>query len=458
MNNLLKLSIVDAAKGLRSGAFRASDLLEACLEQAERTAHLNAWNSLYEDAARAQADAWQTLLENGVDLGPLQGIPLGLKANIDIAGQTMHAGSQILAQHQAQTHATVTSRLQQAGAIILGTTNMHEFAWGGTTANPHYGATSNPWNEAHIPAGSSGGSGVACAVRSAFGCLGTDTGGSVRLPASMNGITGLRPGIGQIPTDGVFPLAWSMDTVGPMAPSAQDCQLLYSVLSAQPIPSSSKPLAQLRIGILPEYSQSGLQPAVAQAFSQTQQQFIQLGAELVELQLNDLERAVDAAIIIDAAEPSTIHWPWLQQQSDQYGDDVRALLLAGGGISAVEYIQAQRYRSTLREQFIAAFAKVDALLMPMIPFTAPLKGANSILIGDHEESVLTGNMRFTSLPSMTAMPGISFPVGLDGDQLPIGMQLMAGDGMEHALLCWVSEYQNQHPETLQYPPIAGISS
>ncbi|MFM2479453.1 amidase [Celerinatantimonas sp. MCCC 1A17872] len=455
-NNILTLSIAQIAKKLRSRELSSVDVVKACLAQAEKTTHLNAWNSLYSEQALSQASAWQSLLDSGIDLGPLQGIPIGLKANIDVAGHTMHAGSQLLSDNIASANASVTTRLQRAGAIILGTTNMHEFAWGGTTDNPHYGATSNPWNDAHIPAGSSGGSGVASAVRSALATLGTDTGGSVRLPASMNGVTGLRPGIGQIPTDGVFPLAWTMDTVGPLAPSAQECALVYSVLSAKQPPKQVKPLNQLKVGLLSGYATEVLQPDVRDAYQLTIRQWQALGAQMVELDLDGLDYAVDAAITIDAAEPSAIHWQWVKEKGELYGDDVRALLLAGGGISAVEYLQAQRYRSYLREQFLAAFAKVDAILMPMIPFTAPVKGATSIDVGNSQLSVLSGNMRFTSLPSMSAMPGASFPVGCDSEGLPIGMQLMGTDHSEFELLAWIGEYQDVHPYHQVRPAVAQL--
>lgn len=269
----------------------------------------------------------------------------------------------------------------------------------------------------------------------------------------MNGITGLRPGVGRIPTDGVFPLAWSMDTVGPLAPSSEDCALLYSVLSGEALlPMDELPHA-LRVGIISDYSRGGLQPDIALAFEEMLAELQQMGATLFEVDIDGLERAVDAQVIVDAAEPSAIHWPWLQHQPENYGEDVRALLLAGGSFTAVEYLQAQRYRTLLREQFSQVFHQVDAIVMPMLPFTAPLAGQETLMIGDSEESVLTGNMRFTCIPSLTAMPALSFPAGFDRQRLPVGMQLMGPDGSEQRLLQIAHHYQQRTTFHLQQPPI-----
>jgi len=452
MSDLLNLSVSEAGQQVRAGQTGFVELVEACLAREQLTRSLNAWNEVYAQQALALAAAYQTLLDNGVDLGLLHGIPIGLKANIALSGKEMHAGSKLLRGNIAGRDAVVSQKLKQAGAIILGTTNMHEFAWGGTTNNPHYGACFNPWDTARIPAGSSGGSGVAAAVRSAFATLGTDTGGSVRLPAAMNGVTGLRPGVGRIATEGVFPLAWTMDTVGPLAPSSEECALLYSVLSGETLQPIDTPLHALRVGVISGYSHGGLQPDIVRAFEQTLAELQQMGATLHDVHIDGLERAVDAQVIVDAAEPSAIHWPWLQSQPEQYGEDVRTLLLAGGSFTAVEYLQAQQYRTLLRQQFAAVFRQIDVILMPMLPFTAPLAGQEMLLIGDREESVLTGNMRFTCIPSLTAMPALSFPAGFDHQRLPIGMQLMGPDGSEQRLMQVAHHYQQRTDFHLQRPP------
>ncbi|WP_018898121.1 amidase [Rhizobium sp. 2MFCol3.1] len=454
MQNLSRLSISEAGAFVRAGKIRIPDLVRACLEREASTRGLAAFSDVYGEKALRLAQAHQSLLDDGYDLGPLHGMPIAVKANVDVAGETMTAGSKVLAKNVASSDAEVARRLKQAGAIIIGATNMHEFAWGGTTNNPHFGPCRNPWDRDRIPAGSSGGSAAAVAAGSAIAALGTDTGGSVRLPASMNGITGLRPGVGRISTKGVFPLAWSMDTVGPMARGADDCALLFSVLSGdagrrRPAVES---LRGLRVGVIENYSFDRLQPDIEAAFRAMLETLEKLGASIRPIGLHGLDVAVDAQVIVDAAEPSAVHASLLKDNANDYGEDVRILLHAGMSFTAIEYIQAQRYRTHLRDQLDRHFETVDVILTPTLPFTAPLIGQETVMIGDAEESTLTGNMRFTCIPSLAALPALSFPIGFDRDTLPIGAQIMGPADAEFQLLSIARLYQTQtdfhqrHPE------------
>lgn len=444
--SLLDRSMLMLGQQLRSRQLSVPELVAACLERESATQDLNAFNEVYREQAQQMAQASQIMLEQGYDLGPLHGMPIAIKANINLAGEEMHAGSRVLSGSIAQQDASVVQRLKQAGAIIIGSTNMHEFAWGGTTNNPHYGASSNPWDDTRIPAGSSGGSGVAAAVRSALAALGTDTGGSIRLPASMNGITGLRPGVGRLATDGIFPLASSLDTVGPLARYAEECELLFNVLNGQPNAGLLHPLPDLRglrIGLLEERHLE-VQPGVASAYQAMVAWFAAAGARCETVKFSGLEQAVNALVLINLAEPSSLHAAWLADRPQEYGEDVRALLQAGLGISAVEYLQAQRYRTGLRQQMMQHLQNVDVFLMPTLPFTAPRKGQEQVRIGDRDDSVLTGNMRFNALASLSALPGISLPAGFDADGLPVGMQLVGRDGSESQLLALGRAFQQQH--------------
>ncbi|MRT42813.1 amidase [Enterobacteriaceae bacterium RIT702] len=451
MSEFIDASMLMLAQQLRTRQTSVPDLVEACLARGEATHDLNAFNEVYVSQVRQTAKASQRLLEQGYDLGPLHGMPIAIKANIDLAGEEMHAGSQILSGNIATRDARVVQRLKQAGALIIGSTNMHEFAWGGTTNNPHYGASSNPWDDTRIPAGSSGGSGVAASVRSALASLGTDTGGSIRLPASMNGITGLRPGVGRLSTDGIFPLASSLDTVGPLARYAEECEVLFDVLDGQAGKLSALPeLAGLRIGLLPEVHQQ-VQPDVANAYDHMVQWFSAKGARCQTLNFTGLDQAVNALVLINLAEPASLHAAWLAERQEEYGADVRKLLQAGLGISAVEYLQAQRFRTGLRMQLLQHLNQVDVILVPTLPFTAPHKGLEAIQMGDREESVLTGNMRYNALASLSALPAISHPAGFDRDGMPIGMQLIGRDGAEHQLLALARRFQLDHDYHLQTP-------
>ncbi|MBK0089985.1 amidase [Erwinia sp. S59] len=451
MSELIDVSMLMLAQQLRMRQTSVPELVEACLAREEITRDLNAFNEVYVSQVRQTAKASQRLLEQGYDLGPLHGMPIAIKANIDLAGEEMHAGSQILSGNIAQRDAVVVQRLKQAGALIIGSTNMHEFAWGGTTNNPHYGASSNPWDDARIPAGSSGGSGVAASVRSALATLGTDTGGSIRLPASMNGITGLRPGVGRLSTEGIFPLATSLDTVGPLARYAEECEVLFNVLDGKNQPLTALPeLAGLRIGLLPDVHQQ-VQPDVAAAYDQMVQWLGAAGARCQTLSLTGLEQAVNALVLINLAEPASLHAAWLADRPQEYGADVRKLLQAGLAITAVEYLQAQRFRTGLRLQLLQHLNQVDVILVPTLPFTAPHKGLEAIQMGDREESVLTGNMRYNALASLSALPAISLPAGFDHEGMPIGMQLIGRDGAERQLLAFARRFQQEHDYHLQTP-------
>lgn len=451
MSELIDASMLTLAQQLRTRQTSVPDLVEACLAREEATRDLNAFNEVYVSQVRQTAKASQRLLEQGYDLGPLHGMPIAIKANIDLAGEEMHAGSQILSGNIAQRDAAVVQRLKQAGALIIGSTNMHEFAWGGTTNNPHYGASSNPWDDARIPAGSSGGSGVAGSVRSALATLGTDTGGSIRLPASMNGITGLRPGVGRLSTEGIFPLATSLDTVGPLARYAEECEVLFNVLDGTSQPLTPLPdLNGLRIGLLPDVHQQ-VQPDVAAAYDQMVQWYSAAGARCQTLSLTGLDQAVNALVLINLAEPASLHAAWLADRPQEYGADVRKLLQAGLAITAVEYLQAQRFRTGLRMQLLQHLNHVDVILVPTLPFTAPHKGLEAIQMGDHEESVLTGNMRYNALASLSALPAISQPAGFDREGMPIGMQLIGRDGAERQLLAFARCFQREHDYHVQTP-------
>lgn len=451
MTELIDASMLALAQQLRTRQTSVPELVEACLAREEATHDLNAFTEVYAAQVRQTAKASQRLLEQGYDLGPLHGMPIAIKANIDLAGEEMHAGSKILSGNIASRDAVVVQRLKQAGALIIGSTNMHEFAWGGTTNNPHYGASSNPWDDLRIPAGSSGGSGVAASVRSAVATLGTDTGGSIRLPASMNGITGLRPGVGRLSTEGIFPLATSLDTVGPLARYAEECEVLFDVLEGKAGKLSAMPeLAGLRIGLLPDVHQQ-VQADVASAYDQMVQWFSAAGVRCQTLSFTGLDQAVNALVLINLAEPASLHAAWLADRPQEYGADVRKLLQAGLSITAVEYLQAQRFRTGLRMQMLQQLNQVDVILVPTLPFTAPHKGLEVIQMGDREESVLTGNMRYNALASLSALPAISQPAGFDRDGMPIGMQLIGRDGAERQLLALARRFQLEHDYHQQTP-------
>ncbi|MCC6707834.1 MAG: aspartyl/glutamyl-tRNA amidotransferase subunit A [Gammaproteobacteria bacterium] len=455
--DVLNLSLREAARKVRDGSVSPVELVEASLARiAALDGSLHAFISVFADQATAVAKAMEAMARAGHILGPLHGVPLALKDNIAVQGFATTAGSKILADAISSEDATVAQRLRQAGAIFVGKLNMHEFAWGGTSANPHYGTVANPWNTSRFAGGSSGGSGAALAARMCYGTLGTDTGGSIRLPSAINGVVGIRPTYGRVSNHGIIPLAWSMDTAGPLARDAADCALMFQVIAGHdPRDPASDAcavsdytalrddiLSGLRIGVIPGYFDAHLQKPVHDAVSRALAQFVNLGAQLVEVSIPNIQANISAQLTIEASEPSTYHQQWLRERPQDYGEDVRTLLEVGELLPATHYLQAQRYRSTLRRDFLAAFNKVDVFICPTLPFTATPLGATEVVIEhDTPEDMLGAIMRFTGIPSLTGLPALSLPCGFDGDGMPIGMQLIGKPFGEQALFNIGTAYQ-----------------
>ena len=446
---LLELSLAQAADMVRSREISPVELVQASLNRIRATDDLlRSYITVFEEQALQVAKAAEIMAAAGHDLGPLHGIPIALKDNVALRGSRTTAGSKVLGNWLPQADATVAARLRRAGAIFIGKTNMHEFAWGGTSANPHYGAVRNPWNTERFPAGSSGGSGVAVAARSCYGAVGTDTGGSIRLPSAINGVVGIRPTYGRVSNHGIIPLAWSMDTAGPMTRTVQDCALMFGVMAghdshdpasaARPCPDYLAGLNDgvrgLRIGVVPGYFFHHLQPPVHDAVRVALDTFRGLGAQLVDVDIENIHGNISAQLTIESAEPSTYHQRWLRERPQDYGEDVRALLEVGELLLATHYLQAQRYRTLLRNEFLAAFRKVDVFVCPTLPFTATKLGATTVVIENGvEEDMLSAIMQFTGVPSLTGLPSMNVPCGFDPDGMPIGMQIIGRPFDEAAL-------------------------
>ncbi|MEO8448471.1 MAG: amidase [Gemmatimonadota bacterium] len=447
--DLANVSLAEAARLVDSKEVSPVELVDVCLDRIGAVNdQLKAYITVYADQARQVAGAMEQMVAAGHRLGPLHGVPVALKDNIALGGLRTTAGSKVLADWIPEEDATVAARLKSAGAIIIGKTNMHEFAWGGTTDNPHYGTCRNPWDTARFPAGSSGGSGAAVAARTCYGALGTDTGGSIRLPSAVNGITGIRPTIGRVSNHGVIPLAWSMDTVGPMARTVDDCALMFNVLAGhdpkddgsqlEPVPDYAADLGagvgRVRIGVVPDYFFHHLQPAVHDAVKRALATFTDLGATVSDVRIDNIHGNISAQLTIESCEPSTYHQRWLRERPTDYGEDVRRLLEIGELMLATHYLQAQRYRTLLRQEFMAAFRSVDVFVCPTLPFTATPVGATTVVIEDGmPEDMLSAIMQFTGVPSLTGLPSLAVPCGFDPNGLPIGMQII-GRPFEEATL------------------------
>jgi aspartyl-tRNA(Asn)/glutamyl-tRNA(Gln) amidotransferase subunit A len=440
MSELLDMTLAEAARLVRARKVSPVDLVQASLARiAAHDGVLKSFITVFEEQAMQVAKAAELLSGAGHELGPLQGIPVALKDNVAVRGTRTTAGSKVLADWLPAEDAMVTTKLRQAGAIFIGKTNMHEFAWGGTSANPHYGAVRNPWDTTRFPAGSSGGSAVAVASRFCFGAVGTDTGGSIRLPSAVNGIVGLRPSYGRVSNHGVVPLAWSMDTVGPMARTVEDCALMFGAMAGFDAKDAGSALRVcddymhglaagckgLRIGVVPGYFFEHLQAPVREGVEAALATFVELGAQLVDVDILNIQGNVSAQLTIESAEPSAYHQRNLRERPQDYGDDVRTLLEVGEMLLATHYLQAQRYRSLLRSEFIEAFRSVDVFICPTLPFTATRMGETMVEIeAGQPEDMLAAIMQFTGIASLTGLPALNVPCGFDPDGLPMGMQII----------------------------------
>lgn len=439
-DDILDLTLAATARLIQQRHLSPVDLVKASLAKIGKyDPVLRSFISVFEEQALAISKAAEIMVSAGQLLGPLHGIPIALKDNIATRGGRTTAGGKILSDWIPEEDATIALRLRQAGAVVLGKTNMHEYAWGGTSANPHYGSVRNPWNPERFPAGSSGGSAVAVAARFCHAAIGTDTGGSIRLPSAVNGVTGLRPTHGRVSNRGIIPLAWSMDTAGPIARTAEDCALLFETIAGFDArdPTSAEcssggyssylgmEIRGLRIGIVPGYFFHHIQPAVEKAVKDALQIFVDQGALLIDTHIQHIEGNISAQLTIESAEPSTYHQRELRARPNDYGEDVRTLLEVGEMLLATQYLQAQRYRALLRAEFLEAFKRVDVFICPTLPFTATKVGETKVTIAAGiEEDMLSAIMQFTGIASLTGLPALNVPCGFDAEGLPVGMQII----------------------------------
>ena len=457
MSDLADLTIARAGTGLRAGEFTAVDLLDAVERRAAVTeTHLHAYLTLDREGSRAAAEAADAALASG-DARPLLGIPIALKDNMVTKGVETTASSQILAGWKPPYDGTAVRRLKDAGAVIVGKTNLDEFAMGSSTENSAYGPTRNPWNTDTVPGGSSGGSAAAVAVGSALGAFGSDTGGSIRQPASLTGTVGAKPTYGLVSRYGLIAFASSLDQIGPIARTVPDAAtLLESVVGWDPmdatsyngeIPAISRSLdggvAGLRIGVVTELTGAGIDAQVLAATRRVVDRLADAGAEVVEISLPAIEYALSAYYLIAPAECSanlarfdgvryglrvdgaTTEEMMAKTRAEGFGPEVtRRILLGTYALSAgyydAFYGQAQRVRTLLRNEFTSAYEQVDVLVSPTSPTTAFEIGAKT---ADPLTMYLTDIC--TIATNLAGDPAISVPVGLDDAGLPIGFQIMA---------------------------------
>lgn len=427
---------------------------------------LNCFITVLKDSAMEQAGDAERKMKEGQRTGPLQGVPVALKDLIYIDGVRCTAGSKILASHVANYDSPVAKRLKAAGAVILGTTNMHEFAAGVTNDNPHYGPVRNPWDTTRISGGSSGGSAAAVSAGLAAAAIGTDTAGSVRIPAALCGVFGLKPTYGLISRIGVIPLASSFDTVGTLTNSAWDAGALLGVLAGHEegdvttadIPPSDytgyleQPLGKTRIGVPRKFFMDVLDGSSRDAFSKFLDQLTSLGCEVASTELADVDKSYDTWLPIRRAEASAFHEGWLKSTPEMYGEDVRKGLELGIQVTATRYINAQNSRPALRESFSTSMESFDFLAVPTTCVPATKIGETSVSIEGKDVDLYSALNRLTLPFNVVGFPAISVPIGFSGG-LPVGAQLVARPFREPELLRIANAYGEKFGP-FQEPPFA----
>ena len=403
---------------------------------------MNAYITVTSELALAQAKKAETELfaprgsQARVDRGPLHGIPISLKDNIHASGIRTTAGSQILRNFVPDHDAAAWAKLKQAGAILLGKTNMHEFAYGVTSSNPHFGAVHNPWDLARIPGGSSGGSAAAVAAGLCYASIGTDTGGSIRIPAALCGVVGFKPMRGQISDDGVIPLSSTLDCTGPIARSTADAGLLFHFAGQPGLlrtgPWSAKkifrPIRKFSLGLPQEFFFDVVSSEVRALFDGALREIKKRGAQIKPVSIPLLKGTEDAGNQIAWAEATHYHQHsgFFPTRSGEYGEDVRLRLEMGAKVAAPDYLKAMQLRVRFIQQLAAAFeaAKVDALVVPTTPIEAPLIGQEKTNIDNEEHPTRALLLRLNRPANLANAPAISIPCGFVNLGLPVGLQLI----------------------------------
>ena len=465
-NELHYLTISEAASLIESKRLSPAELVAAHLERIEQTdARLNSFITLLSEEATAAAAASEAEIRNGDYRGPLHGIPIGLKDLYYTKGVRTTVGSKIMEGFVPDYDAAVTERFRDAGAVLLGKLQMHEFALGATSENPHHGPARNPWDTTRITGGSSGGSGSSVAAGQCMAALGSDTGGSVRIPASACGIVGLKPTFGRISRVGVFPLANSLDTVGPMTRTVRDTAIVMNAIAGyderdqssadRPDEDFTRLLGQdmsgLRIGVPQDYFYDMIDEEVTAAIRQAAGVLEGLGAYVEECSIPALNDSISISGTILLTEAAEIHLDNLRQRADDFGADVRGRLEEGAMTPAVAYIAAQRARAEFNQAIAEAMKTYDILLAPTTALGAPRLGEHSVDVGGVQEAKLAIMPRLTRPHNICGIPTVSVPCGFTAEGLPIGMQLAARP-FEDALALQVAyayeqatEWHTRHP-------------
>jgi len=421
-------TLVEVGRLLESKALTAEAVTEKCLAQiTEKNRSLNAFITVLVDEAMAQAREADREIAEGRYRGPLHGVPISLKDIIDLDGAPTTAASRVRDGHVARRDATVVSRLRQAGAIFIGKTNLHEFALGTTNEDSAYGPVLHPFDSTRSPGGSSGGSAASILAGMSYASIGTDTGGSIRIPSAACGLVGLKATIGELPTDGIVPLSETLDHVGPMCVSVEDTAILYGVLrgASQPEAPAARDVRGMRFGVPRAYFLDLIDPQVAARFDEACERLTTAGAILDDVVIAHTKEIGAIYVHIALPEAAAYHAATLESRPHDYTENVRLRLEMGRYILAEDYARAQRGRQVLIREVREAIGGRDGLLLPSMPVPATKLGVPTVSIGGTEETVRNITLRLTQLFNITGHPAISLPCGKTDEGLPVGLQIVS---------------------------------
>jgi aspartyl-tRNA(Asn)/glutamyl-tRNA(Gln) amidotransferase subunit A len=432
---------------------------------------LGAFITVTAEQALAEARLAERELMRGRRRGPLHGIPIALKDNIWTRGVRTTAGSAILREFVPTEDATVVRRLRKAGAVLLGKTNLHEFAYGATNENPHFGFTHNPWASERMTGGSSGGSAAAVSAGLCVASIGSDTGGSIRIPAAFCGIVGLKPTFGRVSVYGVVPLAASFDHVGPLTRSAADAALLLGAMSGRDpldpnsvatrvedfLAGATSKRRKLRLGWPKEHMWERIHPDVHRLVEAAAKSLVRGGGSIEEISLPTLPAAFEAANAMSIAEARAFHElaGYFPARAAEYGEDVRKRLELADGVRAADYLKGRETIRLAKAEFATALKRVDAIVAPTVPVVAPVIGSQSARLGGAEEPMRSVLLRLTRPGNLTGLPAVSVPCGFTAEGLPVGMQLIGRAFQEGALLGIARRYEQDTNWASRHPKLAG---
>ncbi len=421
------LTIAEFGRRLRARELTSEAVTDECLRRIDAdNPRLNAFILVMADEARAQAREADREIAAGRDRGPLHGVPISLKDLLDTRGTPTTAASRVRDGHIAERDAPAVSHLRQAGAVFVGKTNLHEFAFGTTNEDSAYGPARNPYDPARSPGGSSGGSAVSVAAGMALATIGTDTGGSIRIPAAACGIVGFKPAFGEVSTAGVVPLSRTFDHVGPLTQTVTDAWLVYRGLMGGDIPKAPAPIpvSGLRIAVPRGYFFDVLDDQVKARFDESLEALRRAGARIDDIEIRHARDIGTVYVHICIADASAYHAATLERMPERYTPNVRLRLEMGRYVTGEDYVRALAGREVLRREVDAALAGHDAIAVPTLPIPPPLLGEAMIKVGATEEPVRNLMLRLTSPFNITGHPAIALPCGTTSSGLPCSVQLV----------------------------------